>query len=162
LRIQGPRLTLTALDADELEQIRWDPEDEDARELFIRRLRADPDARGFWVWTAALADGTPVGNGGFGGRPTENRRLTVGYAVHEEHRGRGYATELLELLTEWGLARPEIDVVRATIRPDNGPSLRVAEKAGFTRTDELLQDDEHGELLVFERRAGERDERDRP
>jgi RimJ/RimL family protein N-acetyltransferase len=162
LRIQGPRLTLTALDADELEQIRWDPEDEDARELFIRRLRADPDARGFWVWTAALADGTPVGNGGFGGRPTENRRLTVGYAVHEEHRGRGYATELLELLTEWGLARPEIDVVRATIRPDNAPSLRVAEKAGFTRTDELLQDDEHGELLVFERRAGERDERDRP
>ena len=159
MRIRGPRLTLTALGADELEQIRWDPDDEDARELFIRRLRADPDARGFWVWTATLGDGTEIGNGGFGGRPTENRRLTVGYAVHEEHRGRGYATELLELLTEWGLARPEIDVVRATIRPDNAPSLRVAEKAGFARTGELLQDDEHGELLVYERRA---DERDRP
>ncbi len=159
MRIRGLRLTLTALGADELEQIRWDPDDEDARELFIRRLRADPDARGFWVWTATLADGTEIGNGGFGGRPTENRRLTVGYAVHEEHRGRGYATELLELLTEWGLARPEIDVVRATIRPDNAPSLRVAEKAGFTRTGELLHDDEHGELLVYERRT---DERDRP
>jgi len=159
LRIRGPRLTLTALGADELEQIRWDPDDEDARELFLRRLRADPDARGFWVWTATLGDGTEIGNGGFGGRPTENRRLTVGYAVHEEHRGRGYATELLELLSEWGLARPEIDVVRATIRPDNAPSLRVAEKAGFTRTGELLHDDEHGDLLVYERRT---DERDRP
>ena len=153
MRIVGPRLTLTALGADELERIRWDPEDEDARELFLLRLRADPEARGFWVWTATLPDGTAVGNGGFGGRPTENRRLTVGYAVHEELRGRGYATELLELLTEWGLALAEIDVVRATIRPDNAPSLRVAEKAGFTRTGELLQDDEHGELLVFERRA---------
>ena len=75
------------------------------------------------------------------------------------NRGRGYATELLELLTEWGLARPEIDVVRATIRPDNAPSLRVAEKAGFTQTGELLEDDEHGELLVFERRADARDGR---
>ncbi|MGI9111067.1 MAG: GNAT family N-acetyltransferase [Gaiellaceae bacterium] len=153
MRIKGPRLTLTALGADELEAIRWDPLDEDARELFVSRLRADPGARGFWVWTAALEDGTEIGNGGFGGRPTENRRLTVGYAVHEEHRGRGYATELLELLTEWGLARLEVDVVRATIRPDNSASRRVAEKAGFARTGERLEDDEHGGLLVFERRA---------
>jgi len=153
LKIKGRRLTLTALGADELESIRWDPADEDARELFVSRLRADPGARGFWVWTAALGDGTEIGNGGFGGRPTENRRLTVGYAVHEEHRGRGYATELLELLTEWALARPEVDVVRATIRPDNTASIRVAEKAGLTQTGERLADDEHGELLVFERRA---------
>ncbi|MCP9485873.1 MAG: GNAT family N-acetyltransferase [Gaiellaceae bacterium MAG52_C11] len=78
MRLRGSRLTLTALDADELESIRWDPEDEDARELFVRRLRADPGARGFWVWTATLDDGTAIGNGGFGGRPVENRRLTVG------------------------------------------------------------------------------------
>ena len=151
--IRGPRLTLTALGADELEEIRWSPEDEDARTLFVSRLRADPGARGFWVWSAALDDGTTVGSGGFGGRPTENRRLTVGYGVHEEHRGRGYATELLTLLAEWGLARPEIDLVRATIRPDNGASIRVAEKAGFSLTAERLEDEEHGELLVFERRA---------
>ncbi len=150
--IQGPRLTLTALDADALEAIRWDPEEADARDLFVRRLRADPGARGFWVWAAALGDGTAIGSGGFGGRPTENRRLTVGYAVYEEHRGHGYATELLTLLAEWGLALPEVDSVRATIRPDNAASIRVAEKAGFTLTGERLDDEEHGELLVFERR----------
>ena len=159
MRIHGPRLTLTALGAEELETIRWDPEEEDARELFVRRLRADPGARGFWAWAATLEDGTEIGSGGFGGRPTANRRLTVGYAVHAEHRGSGYATELLTLLTEWGLALPEIDVVRATIRPDNVASLRVAEKAGFVATGERIEDDEHGELLVFERRA---DGRDRP
>lgn len=153
MRIHGPRLTLTALGADELEAIRWDPEEEGARQLFVRRLRADPNARGFWAWAATLEDGTEIGSGGFGGRPTENRRLTVGYAVHEEHRGSGYATELLTLLTEWGLALPEIDVVRATIRPDNVASLRVAQKAGFVATGERIEDDEHGELLVFERRA---------
>ena len=97
----------------------------------------------------ATHDGVEVGNGGFGGRPGANRRLTIGYAVHEEHRGRGYATELLELLTAWALARQEVAVVRATIRPDNAASLRVAAKAGFTPDGETVEDAEHGELLVF-------------
>jgi RimJ/RimL family protein N-acetyltransferase len=152
LRLDGPQLTLTALSAEELEGIRWDPEDADAQAMFVQRLREDPGARGWWVWLAALPDGEQVGNGGFGGRPGPNRRLTVGYSVHEEHRGRGYATEILTLLTEWALGRPEVDLVRATIRPDNLPSLRVAEKSGFSATGELVQDAEHGELIVFERR----------
>lgn len=152
LRLQGPRLTLTALSAEELAEIRWAPEDEDARALFVERLREDPGARGWWAWLAALPDGAEVGSAGFGGRPGPNRRLTVGYSVHEEHRGRGYATEMLTLLTDWALAGPGVDLVRATIAPDNLPSLRVAEKAGFTAIGELVQDDEHGELMVFERR----------
>lgn len=153
MKIEGPRLTLTALGADELAAVRWAPEDENARDLFVRRLREDPEARGWWAWVARLPDGEEVGNGGFGGRPGPERRLTVGYSVHEEHRCQGYATEMLNLLSEWGLARPEIDVIRATIRPDNAPSLKVAERAGFVATGETLQDDEHGELLVFERHA---------
>lgn len=154
MRIQGPRLTLTALGADELAAARWEPENEDARELFIAKLREDPESRGWWAWAATLPDGEKVGGCGFGGRPGPNRRLTVGYSVHEEHRCKGYATEMLRLLTEWGLAQPEIDVVRATIGPDNAASLKVAERAGFVATGERLEDEEHGELLVFERRAG--------
>ena len=151
MRLQGPRLTLTALSAEELEQIRWSPEDEDARAFFVERLREDPDARGWWVWLAELPDGEQVGSGGFSGRSGPDRRLTVGYGIREEHRGRGYATELVTLLTDWALASPDVDVVRATIALDNLPSVRVAVKAGFTATGELVQDDEHGELIVFER-----------
>lgn len=152
LRLQGPRLRLAALSAEELEQTRWEPEDVGAQTMFVERLREDPAARGWWVWLATRTDGEQVGNGGFGGRPGANRRLTVGYAVHEEHRGRGYATEILTLLTEWGLARPEADLVRVTISPDNLASLRVAEKSGFSATGEFEHDDEHGELIVLERR----------
>ena len=143
---------MSALGADELEAVRWDPADEDARAFFVARLRADAAALGWWAWVARLESGEEVGNGGFGGPAGPDRRLTVGYAIHEEHRGRGYATEVLELLTSWALARPEVDFVRATIRPDNTASLRVAEKAGFERTGEVVADDEHGELLVFVRR----------
>ena len=151
MRLQGPRLTLTALSAEELEQIRWSPEDEDARALFVQRLREDPEARGWWVWLATLFDAEEVGSGGFGGRPGPNRCLTVGYGIREEHRGMGYATELLTLLTDWALDQPEVELVRATIALDNLPSLRVAEKVGFKATGERVHDDEDGELIVFER-----------
>jgi RimJ/RimL family protein N-acetyltransferase len=150
--LHGARLTLTALSAEELETIRWSPEDEGTRALFVDRLREDPDARGWWAWLAALADGEEVGSGGFGGRPGPNRRLTVGYGIHTEHRGKGYATELLTLLTEWALEQPEVDLVRATITPGNVASLRVAAKAGFTASGGIEHDEQHGEVIVFERR----------
>lgn len=152
MRLQGARLRLTALGAEELEKIRWPPEDERARAFFVERLRDDPGALGWWAWLAALPDGEEVGNGGFGGRPGPDRRLTVGYAIYEEHRGQGYATELLLLLTDWALEQPDVDLVRATITPGNAASLRVAAKAGFTASGEVEHDDDHGELIVFERR----------
>ncbi len=152
LRLQGPRLRLAALGAEELEKVRWAPEDEDARAFFVARLREDPGARGWWAWLATLPDGEQVGSGGFGGRPAPDRPVTVGYGIHEEHRDQGYATELLTLLTDWALDQPEVELVRATIGPDNVASLRVAAKAGFTASGEIEHDDEHRDLIVFERR----------
>ena len=131
--LKGPRLTLTALDAAGVEALGASSLLDGMHDLFAARLREDPGAVGYWVWLATLADGTEVAAGGFGGRPGANERLTVGYHVHEDHRGRGYATELLNLLTEWALAQPGVKLVRATIKPENAPSLRVAEKAGFER-----------------------------
>ncbi len=151
--VKGPRLTLRALAAAEVEALRWNPDEADAQGFFAGRLRDDPDARGWWIWGATLADGEEVGSGGFGGRPGDDGRLTVGYGIHPEYRGQGHATELLELLAEWGLGQEGVEVIRAKISPVNGASIRVAEKAGFGATGERLHDDEHGELLVFERRG---------
>jgi ribosomal-protein-alanine N-acetyltransferase len=153
VRLQGPRLTLTALDAEALSRVRPTTDMADALPFFVARLREDPGSKGFWVWLATLGDGSEVGLAGFGGRPREDRRLTLGYSVHDEHQGHGYATEIVELLTQWALGRDDIELVRLTIRPENAPSLRVAEKAGFAATGETVDDEEHGTLLVFERRA---------
>jgi len=147
--LTGPRLTLTALDADGVARSRLTPDMQGTDGFFEARLREDPDARGYWVWLAVLEDGTEVGFGGFGGRVGPDGRLTLGYSVHEEHRGQGYATEIAELLTGWALEQPGVSIVRATIRPDNAPSLRVAEKAGFEPTGGTVRDNEDGELLVY-------------
>lgn len=148
--LTGPRLTLTALDAEAVEALGASPLLDGVQELFASRLRDDPESIGFWVWLATLADGTEVAAGGFGGRPGDAERLTVGYHVHEAHRGAGYATELLNLLTAWALAQPGVKRVRATIKPENAPSLRVAEKAGFEHVGRTTTP-EDGELLVFVR-----------
>ncbi len=57
----------------------------------------------------------------------------VGYGVAASSRGRGIATRAVELVSRW--AFDELGVVRMELRahPENLPSQRVAEKAGFTR-----------------------------
>lgn len=150
LRLAGPRLVLRAMTASDLRDARPLSEP-DLTPFVAAQLRDDPAARGWWTWSAAAVDGVEVGRAGFGGRPTANRRLTLGYEVHPEFRGRGYATEMVRLLTGWAFERREVDRVRLTIRPDNAPSLRVAQKCGYAETGERVFEPPHGELLVFER-----------
>jgi RimJ/RimL family protein N-acetyltransferase len=49
-----------------------------------------------------------------------------------EHRTKGYATEALQMLAAYLFARHRIERLQLNIHPDNAPSQRVAEKAGFT------------------------------
>jgi RimJ/RimL family protein N-acetyltransferase len=56
----------------------------------------------------------------------------LGYIVAPAARGRGVATELLRVLTDWVFACG-IQRVELRIHVDNPASLRVAERAGFRR-----------------------------
>jgi len=62
-----------------------------------------------------------------------NGDCEIGYWTTPEHRGRGFMSQALDILSKWvlleqGFARVE---VRAAV--ENLPSQRVAEKAGFVR-----------------------------
>jgi [ribosomal protein S5]-alanine N-acetyltransferase len=57
----------------------------------------------------------------------------VGYWVKREARGRGLATRALRLLARWALEDQRLARVQLAAEPGNLASLRVAEKAGFTR-----------------------------
>jgi len=71
--------------------------------------------------------------GSIGVRYLDGRIGEVGYWVKREARGRGVATRALELVARWALV--EKGLGRFQLRADvaNGPSQRVAEKAGFVR-----------------------------
>jgi RimJ/RimL family protein N-acetyltransferase len=92
-------------------------------------------------------DGRAIGGIGFHGAPDEEGRVEIGYDLVEGARGQGYATEAVRTLTEWALARDDVDTVIATIEGANLPSQRVVSRAGFTRAtleEERTAREDHG------------------
>jgi RimJ/RimL family protein N-acetyltransferase len=61
----------------------------------------------------------------------EGRQLELGYVVAPAARGRGVATQALQLLTDWAFR--ELDALRIElwISSANDPSKRVAERVGY-------------------------------
>ncbi|MFI5686703.1 GNAT family N-acetyltransferase [Streptomyces sp. NPDC051636] len=78
-------------------------------------------------------DGRAVGGMGFHGTPDEEGRAEVGYDLAEGARGQGYATEALRALSEWALAREDLQLLMAAVERDNLPSQGVLTRSGYTR-----------------------------
>lgn len=62
-----------------------------------------------------------------------NGNCEIGYWAVPEHRGRGYMSQALDILSRWVLVEQGFVRVEVTIGVENLSSQRVAEKAGFTR-----------------------------
>lgn len=83
----------------------------------------------------------------------------VGYGVHPLYRGRGFAPEAVRGLAGYVFAHTELRRIDLTANLDNTASLRVADKAGFTREGVLraavLEDDGPHDLAMFGLLRGE-------
>jgi RimJ/RimL family protein N-acetyltransferase len=83
----------------------------------------------------------------------EVRSAEIGYGVSVDVRGKGYATEALAAVSRWALSSGGIQRAWLTANTDNLPSVRVAEKAGFTREGTLrraaLEDDGLHDQALF-------------
>ena len=64
----------------------------------------------------------------------------VGWVLHPDAWGFGFATEAGRACVDWGFRSLDVPYLTAMIRPDNGRSVRVAERLGMvaTRDDTLL------------------------
>ena len=110
-----------------------------------------PDAPPSWGGVAVeLATNRAVGGAGCKGMPDASGRVEIGYGLSPEAQGRGYATELVEALVDWLLARPEVSAVTAETVVENRASQRVLEKCGFVRVGERT-DEEDGPLYLWEK-----------
>ncbi|MEX0957608.1 MAG: GNAT family protein [Rhizobiaceae bacterium] len=58
---------------------------------------------------------------------------SVGYWVGERHAGKGLMAEALQLVVDHGFVTLRLHRLEAACIPDNNRSVRVLEKAGFTR-----------------------------
>lgn len=121
----------------------WPPPlmDEGVIHEFLRILE-DPAGPLFAAWYWVFSDpgegtGILVGNGGIlpaAGRPDT---AVLGYSVLEEFWNRGFATEAVGALVPVIFTLPGITRIIATTYPHLTASIRVLEKNGFVRTDEI-------------------------
>ncbi len=114
------------------------------------RVGRNPAEAPWWIWSLARSgDRRVVGAAGFGGPPDAGGRVTLGYAVYPDWERRGYASEAARALVDWALLQPGVEIVRATMVPDNTASMRVARKAGLRRRGRTIHRD-GDEVLVYE------------
>jgi RimJ/RimL family protein N-acetyltransferase len=75
----------------------------------------------------------------------------IGYLLTSAFRGQGIMAGALRLMLGWAFGAPlELQRVQALTHPDNRPSQRVLERAGFTR---------EGLLRAFRAEPGGREDR---
>ena len=75
--------------------------------------------------------GQVVGEAGWKGGPDADGVAEIGYGLAAPSRGRGLGSELVNQLTAWVLAQPDVALVVAYVLPGNVASRRALERNGF-------------------------------
>lgn len=130
-----------------------------SREEAWRKLLAGPGmwallGFGYWI-VERKADGAFLGQAGFGDfkrdmRPPIEGLPEMGWMFAAHAHGQGFAGEAVAAGLRWAdRALPGRDIP-AIIDPANAPSIRLAERSGFTFREDAVYHDEP--ILLFRRR----------
>ena len=108
---------------------------------------------GYWV-IEEKATGAFVGEVGLCNyhraiEPALGQEPEIGWILHPDHHGKGYATEAARAVMEWlnGVYRGQVSCI---VHVDNAGSVRVAEKLGFVRSHRAVYREEMFEVLYAE------------
>lgn len=160
-----PRLRLCPLHPDDLTALHQafsDPEAmrywhtlphqsvDETRQMFQHELE-----HGAHYWTIRLIDGDEVV--GFVGFLGNTRVPAMGYLIQRAYWGRGYATQAVQAVLDYGFHELGLDRVELWIHEHNLASQRVAQKLGFRLKGRIHQrfswEDNHHIMIVYGLRA---------
>jgi RimJ/RimL family protein N-acetyltransferase len=161
LPLTTPRLHIRLLqqeDADALFRIYGDPEamryvgstgkarTRDQTGKSLAGFIADREQHGYGLWAADLrASGRMIGMCGLIPVEGTGPDVEVVYVLEQPAWGQGYATEMARACLEAGFTSFGLERIIALAYPENGPSIRVMEKAGMRSAGTLHA---HGHDLV--------------
>ena len=74
-----------------------------------------------------------IGNAGLHFWKRDIRCADVGYHIGESYQGRGFATEVLATMVDFGFKRMNLNRIQGYINRGNDASGRVMEKLGFKK-----------------------------
>lgn len=139
MEILTPRLTLRSARPDDLEAMhavlsdpratRWwstpPHESLDQTTTWLEGMIANgPDQPDFVI----ERDGRVIGKAGFWRLPD------VGYILHPDYWGQGFAAEAVGAAVDHVFATRDLDELTADVDPENAASIRLLERLGFVRT----------------------------
>ena len=128
------------------------PDHADTWLLETRREQLDNGpASAPWLLRAIIskADRNMLGYFNFHGPPDDRGVAEIGYTIWPRHRRRGYAEETVRAMFAWAHRTHGLTRFRASVAPDNEPSLAMVRKLGFVHVGEQW-DEIDGRELVFE------------
>ncbi|HEX5900293.1 MAG TPA: GNAT family protein [Solirubrobacteraceae bacterium] len=122
----------------------WGPRSQDevreALERQIAGLRERP-AEGVNLAVEPVATGGLVGHVSLSVGPPEHRQGEIGFLLHPDHQGRGYATEAAEAMLALAFDTYGLHRVVGRLEPRNVASARVLEKLGMRREAHLIENE---------------------
>ena len=83
-------------------------------------------------------DNQLIGTCGFNSYQPKGRS-TIGYDINKKYWNRGYATEAIEAMSNYGFSELEIHRIEAYVTPGNIASEKVLKKCGFEKEGVLKQ-----------------------
>lgn len=112
----------------------------DEARQFIRKIN-DGVARDEWIsWAIVPKDGGPlVGTICIWNISKEQSKAEVGYELMPTYQGRGIMREALAEVVKYGFETMGLRTVEAYTSPNNAKSIRLLERAGFTRKADLKE-----------------------
>jgi len=140
--------------------VEWGPNSEqDSRDFLSAALAAQTVAPRMGYTLAITVDGgDPIGSVGLTINPASPSRAEIGFTVHADHWGRGYATESGRALLAFGLGSLGLRRINATCRPGNVASARALTSMGMQQTgllkDHKLIRGQWQDSLLFEAMSG--------
>jgi ribosomal-protein-alanine N-acetyltransferase len=112
---------------------------EQATEKFEQFQNAYSERKAIW-WTYTLkTDDNFIGHGGLFDIDKENGKAEIGYGLLPGYWGKGYNSEAVEKIIDFGLKEMKLHRIYGLIVPGNDASVRVLEKFGFQK-EGLLRD----------------------
>jgi RimJ/RimL family protein N-acetyltransferase len=117
---------------------------EEARDVVERMkrrtgLRAEGDVIGLAM--APRAGGPMVGDCILAWTSEQHRQGEIGWIVHPDHQGRGYATEVGRVLLRMGFDGAGMHRIVGRLEARNAASARVLEKLGMRREAHLVENE---------------------
>lgn len=95
---------------------------------------------GFGLWGVCLKETDElIGDCGLVRQTVDGRtEIEIGYHIHKKYWSRGFATEAAKACKAYGFHQLHFNKLICLIDPKNIPSIRVAEKIGFTKEKEVF------------------------